>query len=243
MKNFFPHLLIALATVSLSAQEPPAIHTRLSLAVWYDGVNLRPIMNEGEKAGIDLYYLKQEQVTKAIAPFGDFGRTTTYAGPEDLALYLQPPNPEAPPTPAATIKLNPQVPDTAILLFPDLSVTPIRFKGWAFDNSLSAFPPQSLYIVNLFAKTLYLKIGNEQISLPAYGTKLIRVTEQINRGVNLMAVARDDDSNRAIPLIQRNIRMQPGSRLYLFIAPHPTKLKGADMRIMEAPVSEAPAQL
>ncbi|MBC2601713.1 hypothetical protein [Puniceicoccus vermicola] len=229
-------LAILSILLPLHSQEAPVVQTTLSFAIWYDGVNLRPLIRQEEPiSGLDLYVLNQEKVYELSAPFGHFGRTLNYQGSKTVPLYDRPPNPSQVSRPVALIQLEEATGENAVLLFPDLSQDTIRYQAKTFDSSLNAFPRGSLCVANFFSTTLYLKIGENPVRIDAHQTKTIRVTDQLNRGISLLAVVKEDGSNRTLPLIQRRIRMNPEDRLYLFIAPHPTKPRGATLRIMNAP--------
>lgn len=240
-----PHLIsliLSLAIIhSIQAEEGPPVQAELSFAIWNDGFNLRDIIEKHPKmTGQTVYLASSDQVViETEARFGHFGPSVNYTGNEEVALYSRKPEPNSPlPSPVANFKLNAQANKQIVVLFPEQNGQLNSYHSLVVECPESGeLELKTIHIQNLFAKTLYLQIGSDKFALESHERRMIRVTENMGRGVNLQAVVKDDDTQRARPLIRRFIRIDPGESYIAFILPHPLKVGAAEMRLIKLPES------
>lgn len=229
--------LCALLTASLvslvHAQEEPAVKARLMFAVWNDGYNLQDIMESNpDVGGVPLFYVSESGVQEASAGYGRFSSAVNYRGGLVMPVYTQKPVLDAPlPAPAFTVKLQEGSPTVAVLMFP--GKIPGEYRTVQMDLGEDRFEPGTLRLQNLFPSPLYIKVGEKKFVLKPFASEVVRLdVAEDSRGLDLMVVVRDGDTQRIRPLIKRYVRVNPDERLAAFILPHPKKVNAAELRLM-----------
>lgn len=240
---FLPGLIVLLllwmggegtALAQPQAESPPVA---LAFAIWDDGYNLQDLLDENpDLLGVPVYMVSSQGVVSASALLGKYGQPVDYRGGAQVVLYAQPPAPDQPLPPAlCRFSLKPGIRSAQVMLFPLDQNGPEKYRAIVFGNEANGFGPGMVRLQSLYKVPLYVRIGGKVLTLAPYQSEVIGFDQSQTRGVTLQVVVRDEDTQKARPLIQRFLRTNPNNGIEVFLLPDPKRRGAAKLKILNAP--------
>ncbi len=195
--------------------------------IWNDGHNIASQftldIDDHFPPGADLYIWKGNTETdKILAPYGNRSRPLAYSGQSEIVFLKRPFDPtvedDMPPI-AARVQVPQSYSRALILLVPQGSIHDLNFQAFAFDESLSHFPANSLRLVNLSSRQLAVKVGNQEFTLAGNSEHITRFNPS-DRALHLM-IARQPSGSHRRQLLSRHLRLFDGLRATAYLYSDP----------------------
>ncbi len=195
--------------------------------IWNDGHNIASQItldiDDHFPPGADLYVWNGgTETSKILAPYGNRSRPLAYSGMPEIVFLKRPfdttVEDDMPPI-AARVQVPQSYNRTLILLVPQGSIHDLNFQAFAFDESLSHFPANSLRLVNLSSRQLAVSAGGDKFTL-AGNSERITSFNPSDRALHLMIASQPSGTQRR-QLLSRHLRLFDGLRATAYLYSDP----------------------